>query len=66
LVIRFPHVARVRCGELAQAADVRIWRHLKIKSDANPFDPSWRPYFDERKLLKKLPPTLHKLLRKPS
>lgn len=51
---------------LAQAAEVRIWRHLKISSDANPFDPSWRPYFDERKLLKKLPPSLHKLLRKPS
>jgi RNA-directed DNA polymerase len=51
---------------LASAAEVRIWRHHKIKGDANPFDPSWRSYFDERKLLKKLPPSLHWLVKKSS
>jgi RNA-directed DNA polymerase len=51
---------------LASAADVRIWRHLKIKADANPFDPGWRPYFEERTRLKRLPPSLHHLVRKPS
>ena len=35
-------------NRLAYATDVRIRRHLKIKSDANPFDPAWRSYFDER------------------
>ena len=30
---------------LARAAEVRIRRHIKIRSDANPFDPEWRDYF---------------------
>ena len=51
---------------LATASDVRIWRHLKIKADANPFDPVWRPYFEERARLKRLPSSLHHLIRKPS
>jgi RNA-directed DNA polymerase len=38
--------------KLARASDVKIRRHLKIKMDANPFDPAWYAYFEERALLK--------------
>jgi RNA-directed DNA polymerase len=38
-----PHVVR-----LAAAAQVRIQRHLKIRADANPYDPAWEPYFERR------------------
>jgi RNA-directed DNA polymerase len=33
---------------LVQAADTPIRRHRKIKSAANPFDPAWETYFEER------------------
>lgn len=33
---------------LARAADVKIRRHIKIRADANPFDPEWRDYFEAR------------------
>lgn len=33
---------------LRLAADVPIRRHIKIKAKANPFDPAWEPYFEER------------------
>jgi len=33
---------------LAQAADVAIRRHIKIRSDANPYDPKWSSYFEAR------------------
>jgi len=29
-----------------------IWWHAKVKLDANPFDPQWREYFEDRKRLK--------------
>ena len=35
---------------LARATETKILRHRKIKRDANPFDPAWRAYFEERKL----------------
>lgn len=38
---------------LARASAVRILRHRKIKKEANPFDPRWRGYFEERALLKR-------------
>jgi RNA-directed DNA polymerase len=34
---------------LFRAADVRIVRHIKVKADANPFDPSWDRYYEKRK-----------------
>jgi RNA-directed DNA polymerase len=37
---------------LAKASDTRIRRHTKIKGDANPFDPQWEPYFEDRLGLK--------------
>jgi RNA-directed DNA polymerase len=33
---------------LVKAADVPIKRHHKIKGEANPYDPAWEPYFEER------------------
>ncbi|WP_456373536.1 group II intron reverse transcriptase/maturase [Thiolapillus sp.] len=34
--------------ELMIAARVKIERHKKIKSEANPYDPEWEPYFEAR------------------
>ena len=44
---------RARNGEtiwerIVYAGDTPIRRHVKIKGDANPFDPEWRTYFAER------------------
>lgn len=33
---------------LRSASDVRIQRHLKVRANANPFDPAWQPYFAAR------------------
>jgi RNA-directed DNA polymerase len=33
---------------LVKAADTPIRRHDKIKAEANPYDPKWDAYFDER------------------
>jgi RNA-directed DNA polymerase len=41
-----PHTIR-----LIKAADVPIKRHVKIKAIANPYDPEWEPYFEERSAL---------------
>ena len=34
--------------KLAYASETKIKRHIKIRQDANPFDPQWRSYFEER------------------
>jgi RNA-directed DNA polymerase len=44
---------RTRQGEtqdvrLGSAADGRIRQHVKIKGEANPYDPAWETYFEER------------------
>src|SRR5208282_1620703 len=33
---------------LAKASDTRIRRHTKVKGEANPFDPKWESYFEDR------------------
>jgi len=33
---------------LIKASDTPIRRHVKIKAEANPFDPEWEEYFEER------------------
>ncbi|CAG4929310.1 HNH endonuclease signature motif containing protein [Acidithrix ferrooxidans] len=33
---------------LVKASDRAIVRHVKIKGDANPFDPQWDAYFEDR------------------
>jgi RNA-directed DNA polymerase len=37
---------------LIKASHFPIRRHIKIKSQANPFDPSWEMYFEERQNIK--------------
>lgn len=34
--------------DLIEAADIPIKRHRKIKGEANPYDPEWESYFEER------------------
>ena len=38
---------------LAQATDTPIRRFVKIREEANPFDPDWHEYFEERAFFKK-------------
>ena len=37
---------------LVSATDVTIKRHIKVKGEANPYDPHWEPYFEQRLGLK--------------
>lgn len=37
---------------LIKANDTKIKRHIKIKGEANPFDPKWKRYFEGRKKFK--------------
>jgi len=30
---------------LVKAQDIKIRRHVKVKVDANPYDPQWKNYF---------------------
>jgi RNA-directed DNA polymerase len=39
---------KVKLVKLALASDTPIRRHIKIKGEANPFDPAWEPYFEQR------------------
>ena len=39
--------------KLARASETKIRRHLKIRAEANPFDPDWQDYFAERAFRKK-------------
>jgi RNA-directed DNA polymerase len=38
-----------RILSLRLASDTRIVRHVRVKADANPFDPAWDSYFAQRK-----------------
>ena len=38
---------------LAYAGETKIRRHVKIRQDANPFDPQWKSYFVDRAFHKK-------------
>jgi len=51
---------------LAYASDTRIRRHVKIRGNANPFDPQWKPYFKERAFYKKFGIHRHQAGIKPS
>jgi RNA-directed DNA polymerase len=33
---------------LQKASDVRIWRHKLIRREANPYEPAWESYYEER------------------
>jgi RNA-directed DNA polymerase len=41
----------VRTVYLVQARDTTIRRHVKVQGDANPYDPAWELYFEERRSL---------------
>ena len=43
---------------LVCANQTNIRRHLKIRGAANPYDPSWRQYFEERAISRRTRPTL--------
>jgi RNA-directed DNA polymerase len=34
--------------QLFAASSMPIKRHIKVKGEANPYDPAWEPYFEER------------------
>jgi RNA-directed DNA polymerase len=53
-------------NRLTYAGDTRIRRHIKIRRDANPFDPQWRPYFEKRAFQKKFGITRKQAGIKPS
>ena len=63
----FAAVSRTRDGTsitygLISLAQTRIRRHIKIRGNANPFDPDWSRYFEERAVLKcrpALPQEIH-------
>ena len=42
----------IRPIQLLRAVDTPIERHTKIQSAANPYDPEWEPYFEQRLDLK--------------
>jgi RNA-directed DNA polymerase len=35
--------------KLAKAQDIKIRRHVKVKAEANPYDPQWKSYFMARR-----------------
>jgi RNA-directed DNA polymerase len=40
--------------KLVNPTRIPIRRHVKVKMDANPFDPHWRPYFEDRAFFKRM------------
>ena len=36
-------------SDTSPPSDIPIKRYVKVQSDANPFDPRWRVYFESRK-----------------
>ena len=49
--------ARTPSGEVVMArlvdpSETSIRRHVKVRADANPFDPHWRSYFEDRTIFK--------------
>jgi len=48
-----PHPAPPMMAWLVDPTKTRIRRHVKVKSDANPFDLGWYGYFESRERLKK-------------
>jgi RNA-directed DNA polymerase len=42
------HNGTVKTIRLLKATNTTIQRHVKIQSDANPYDPAWETYFEKR------------------
>jgi hypothetical protein len=51
---------------LVYAGETKIRRHVKIRREANPFDPQWQAYFAERAFHKKFGITRQQAGIKPS
>ena len=34
---------------LVKASDTKIVRHVKVRKEANPYDPTWEEYFKDRR-----------------
>jgi RNA-directed DNA polymerase len=51
---------------MTYAGDTPIRRHIKIRREANPFDPHWQTYFNEREFQKKFGITRRQAGIKPS
>ena len=51
---------------LVDPTEIRIRRHVKVKSEANPFDPRWRDYFEDRAFFKRMGIHRHEAGIKPS
>jgi len=39
--------------KLVKPTETKIQRHIKIRADANPFDPQWHDYFEDRAFFRK-------------
>jgi RNA-directed DNA polymerase len=51
---------------LVNPTEISIQRHVKIRAEANPFDPRWRAYFEDRAFFKKFGIHRHEAGLKPS
>jgi RNA-directed DNA polymerase len=51
---------------LVDPTETKIRRHVKVRAAANPFDPGWRDYFEDRSFFKKLGIHRHEAGIKPS
>jgi len=45
--------SRAMVAWLVNPVKTPIVRHVKVRSNANPFDPQWRGYFETRKSLER-------------
>jgi hypothetical protein len=55
-----------RLFQLVDPTETRIRRYVKVKSEANPFDPRWRDYFEDRAFFKRMGIHRHEAGIKPS
>jgi RNA-directed DNA polymerase len=44
-----PRYSKRKWAQLANASETKIRRHVKVKADANPYDPEWKDYFTGRR-----------------
>jgi RNA-directed DNA polymerase len=51
---------------LVDPTETHIRRHVKVRAAANPFDPVWRDYFEDRAFFKKFGIHRHEAGIKPS
>ena len=51
---------KVPITKLIHLSDTPIKRHVKIRNNANPFDPQWKNYFEERTAIKRNLPRIQK------